>query len=150
MCRLEPVDERVIERMADAAREADRLEFQAIQGWSVQDELRRAVELSYHCRAFYLQGELAGIFGCVRHDAEIGWPWLISGRAVERNRKAFLLACREQVEQMRLNHRTLLNFTDARYARALAWMRWMGFEMHPAVPYGIDGEPFHPFTMRGQ
>lgn len=147
---IEPVSAEIVELMAETAREADRAEFQAIQGWSVLDELRRAVELSYYCRAFYLQGELAGIFGCIRHDEDTGWPWLISGAAVDKGRKAFLIACREQVAIMRRNHPVLLNFTDARYSRALAWMRWMGFEMHAAVPYGVNGEPFHPFTMRSQ
>ena len=43
----------------------------------------------------------------------------------------------------------LINYTDARYTKALRWLRWLGFHMHEAVPYGVNGELFHPMTLRG-
>ena len=37
---------------------------------------------------------------------------------------------------------------DARNARAIRWLRWLGFRIHPAEAHGIQGLPFHRFEMR--
>lgn len=42
----------------------------------------------------------------------------------------------------------LTNYVDARNAVSIRWLRWLGFEIEPAAPFGIHGLPFHRFSMR--
>ncbi|MDI3625202.1 hypothetical protein QK355_07940 [Pseudomonas aeruginosa] len=131
-------------------READRLEFEAIRGVDVEQELRNALEQSEEAFVLVSRGEPVVIFGCIRYDDRIGVPWMISTHAVARHRAAFLHECRDQIGRMRQRYAALINYTDARYEQALRWMQWLGFDMLDAVEYGVNGELFHPFTMRGE
>lgn len=144
-----PVDEHWIEALLSSVRPADRLEFESIRGLSVEQEVRDSIAGSLDPRALVVDGELLVLFGDIRFSEQVGVPWMISTSAVERHRRAFLDECDRQIAAMRLRHLVLINYTDARYAAALRWMRWLGFHMHEAVPYGANGELFHPFTLRG-
>lgn len=145
-----PITDAVVDLMAAIARPEDVLEFECVRGWSVQREVRYAVELSRFCRAFYCNGKLVALYGDIRVNDEIGCPWLISSHYLPRYARHFLAACRLHVSDMRREYQALLNYTDARYESALRWMRWLGFEQHHAEPYGINGEPFYLFHMRGE
>ena len=42
----------------------------------------------------------------------------------------------------------LINFVDARHGVAIRWLKWLGFKVFPAKPFGPDKLPFHRFEMR--
>ena len=44
-------------------------------------------------------------------------------------------------------YRVLTNYADARNTTAIRWLRWLGFNILPAIPFGLDGLPFHPFEL---
>jgi hypothetical protein len=146
---MAPVDDAVLADLLANVREADRIEFEAINGWPLEQEVRRAIELSEDARAFVKQGKVVAVFGCIKYSDRIGMPWLISTHQVQFHRRAFLQQCLVEIADMRKRHAALINYTDARYTLALRWMLWMGFEQQEAVPYGVKGELFHPFTMKG-
>lgn len=144
-----PVDDRLIAMTVANARMADRLEFEAIRGLSVEQELRYSVEKSVNPRAYVVNGRVVAMFGDIKLDEQTGVPWLISTTEIDRHHRAFLTECDREVAAMRQRYKVLINYTDARYVKALRWLRWLGFHMHDAVPYGINGELFHPMTLRG-
>lgn len=146
---MQPVDEWVLADLLWNVRDADRLEFESINGFGLEQEVRRALALSEDAQAFVVDNTVVAVFGCIRHSDRIGIPWLISTHAVHRHRRAFLQQCLVEIAGMRKRHAALINYTDARYTLALRWMLWMGFEQQDAVPYGAKGELFHPFTMKG-
>lgn len=78
-----------------------------------------------------------------------GSPWMLGTDAVERHAYAFLRRNRAYVDRMRRVFPVLANYVDARHLVSLRWLRWLGFEIGPAVPYGVAGLPFHPFGMGG-
>lgn len=144
-----PVDDRLIAEVLAAVRPEDRLEFESLRGLSVEAELRDSVASSITPRAYVVDGRVVAMFGDIKYDERIGVPWLISTSAIDQHRRAFLIECDREVAAMRQRHQVLINYTDARYTKALRWLRWLGFHMHEAVPYGVNGELFHPMTLRG-
>lgn len=144
-----PVELRHIDDMLANARAEDRIEFECIEGRSLEQELQFSLDSSSAAHALIIGGELVSIFGEVDMGEGVGVPWMISTTALDRHRRAFLTRCDQQIASMRERYKLLINYTDARYTKALDWMQWMGFHMHPAIPYGVNQEPFHPFTLRG-
>ncbi|MNJ26358.1 hypothetical protein D3C77_208360 [compost metagenome] len=144
-----PVDDRLISEVVANARAEDIVEFECLRGLSVEQELRDSVEGSLNPRAYVVGGQVVAMFGDLQLDDRTGVPWLISTNAVDQHRRSFLVECDREVAEMRRRHQVLINYTDARYTKALRWLRWLGFEMHDAVPYGVNGELFHPMTLRG-
>lgn len=144
-----PVDDRLIAMTVANARMDDVREFECIRGLSVEEELRHSVEQSINPRAFVVNGRVVAMFGDIKHDDRVGVPWLISTTEITKHQRAFLIECDREVAAMRQRHDFLLNYTDARYVKALRWLRWLGFQQHDAVAYGVNGELFHPMILRG-
>jgi hypothetical protein len=73
--------------------------------------------------------------------------WCLTGTGVERHRKDFARVSRAGVAALIARYPVLFADVDARYARSLRWVRWLGFTVLPAVPFGVSGEPFHPIVL---
>lgn len=72
-----------------------------------------------------------------------GEVWFLTSQAFGAS--PFVARLGRPAVRMLLQHcELLLQFIDARYEAALRWANWVGFELLPAVPYGVNGEPFHP------
>ncbi|EKT4522798.1 hypothetical protein QEM13_002041 [Pseudomonas putida] len=146
---FKPVDDELIAQVVANVRMQDRIEFECLRGLSVEEELRYSISESLNARAFVVDGRVIAMFGDIKLNDNVGVPWLISTTAVDRYARPFLVACDREVAAMRQRYKVLINYTDARYVKALRWLRWLGFHMHDAVPYGVNGELFHPMTLRG-
>lgn len=131
-----PVADRLIAMTVANARMADCIEFEAIRGLTVEQELRYSVERSVNPRAYVVNGRVVAMFGDIKLDEQTGVPWLISTTEIDKHHRSFLIECDREVAAMRQRHKVLINYTDARYTKALRWLRWLGFHMHDAVPTG--------------
>ncbi|MNJ23107.1 hypothetical protein D3C77_174850 [compost metagenome] len=146
---LVPVTEALILDLLADLRDADRDELQSIRGWPAEAEIRNAIECSVSCQACVMGDQVLAIFGDSPYDNAHGLPWMASTNAIIRHRRQFLAHCRPVIESMRTRHHWLINMADARNTLAIRWLKWLGFTFKPAMPYGVNGEPFHPFFMEG-
>lgn len=76
-----------------------------------------------------------------------GAPWMLGAEGLERHAVPFLRRNRAYVAEMLALCPRLENHVDARNALSIRWLRWLGFTIHPAAPFGPFGVPFHRFTM---
>ncbi len=67
---------------------------------------------------------------------------------VEKNKTTFLRYSRPMIEVMLAEFSHLENYVDARYKKCIRWLKWLGFVIHDAVPFGVQGLRFHKFEMR--
>lgn len=74
-------------------------------------------------------------------------PWLLGSTEIERNPAPFLRYTREKMPELRRCYPWMENHVDARNIVTIRWLRWLGFTIHDAVPYGILRRPFHRFTL---
>jgi hypothetical protein len=130
-------------------READRLELEAIRGWTAEQELKHAISTASRARSCMCDGKVLAIFGDSAYDDTYGLPWMVSSTWIEQHRRAFLAECVDVVADMRTRHQVLINFADIRNTQAVRWLKWLGFTFLPAIPYGINNELFYPFQMEG-
>lgn len=143
-------------RLADAAEMApemrieEMLEVRASAGFAPQEALEAGIRCSdaWTVRA---NGKIMAIYGVFTLNLLTGMaiPWVLTTGLVDRHPKIFYKLSREVVAVMRSKHGMLVNMVDARYAKALRWVRRLGFEVHPPEPFGFAGMPFCRITMRG-
>lgn len=133
-------------------READRQELLASRGdVAVKDVLAQAVLLSSHCWVGVADdGEPVALFGVapVSLLAGKGSPWLLSTERVFEYPRVLVRESRRYLSRMRAEYPHLFNYVDARNDRSIRWLKHIGFTLHPAEPYGVDGLPFHKFEMK--
>ncbi len=131
-------------------RSGDRAEIEAL-GLTAEEGLRLSLARALWADAYLIEGEVAAILGLGVPSmlGRVATPWLVTGRPVDRHRKAFLRLTRARLQEMRRGRELLVNHVHADYAQAVRWLAWLGFEITPARPFGPLGALFHQATMRG-
>ncbi|PRZ51226.1 hypothetical protein BX589_12067 [Paraburkholderia fungorum] len=136
--------------MAPRMREADRAECWALARLSPIEALQLSIETAVYAWTWLVDDEPACIFGVGTRSmiGETGVPWLLSTDLVAAHPMPFLRRYREYLAAMLKAFPHLSNVVDSRYATCVEWLKWLGFEVHDAIPMGPDGVPFHLFEMR--
>lgn len=134
--------------VAASLRESDVQEIQAISGRSPEDALHAAVECSAWSFACVDDaGKPLAIFGLAPIAPGTASPWFLATDDLKEHSREFLRISRRWVEEISERYPVLLNYVGVHNTRALKWLRFVGFDIHPPVPYGVAGLPFHPIVL---
>jgi hypothetical protein len=141
--------ERDLLLIAANMRAADRDEVWASSHVEPEQALRRSLTHSTHAWVGRVDDEPVIMFGVgmVSLLGGIGAPWLLGTDGVQRYSRTFLRLSRGWLTEMRAAYPVLVNYVDARNALSIRWLRWLGFQIGPAVAWGADHLPFHRFEM---
>lgn len=139
-----------IERMLPIIRQADIEELWASNHVSPAYALTHGIRCSSAAWTGMVDGQPVCVFGVAPASllGSIGVPWMVGTYEIDRHAKAFLRRNKAYVERMSALYNYLVNYVDARNTRAIAWLKWLGFTLNEAQPYGVEGLPFHRFEMR--
>ena len=134
--------------LAAAMRQAERDEC-AAYGLTPLEGMRYAFDHAALAWTGRADGEPVCMFGvsAAALVAPEGRPWLLSTDGILPHQHAFLRRNRAYVGTMLQAFPRLADWVDARNAVSIRWLRWLGFTIRQAVPFGIHGELFHPFEM---
>jgi len=130
-------------------RPGDRREIEAL-GLAPREGLALSLARSVWADAYLADGEVAALMGLALQPllGGVAMPWLLTGRPVDRHRKAFLRLTRTRTQAMLAEHGMLVAHVHAEYREAVRWLAWLGFELAPARPFGPRGAPFHQAILR--
>lgn len=129
------------------ARMVDREEMLAGAGQSIADALQYGIDQSLRAWVIEAHGRPLAAVGDTMHGIGTGVPWMVTTDHVVRDARAFLRGSRAVLMEMLQRHQLLVNYVDARNVNAIRWLAWLGFTIGNAVPYGVQGLPFHKFHM---
>lgn len=135
--------------LARRMRRADADEVWASGRLLPADALRVSLGLSLKAWTGTVDGVPMCIFGVAPLSLMSGYgaPWMLGAEGLERHAVAFLRRNRPFVAEMRAVFPRMENWVDARNAASIRWLRWLGFTIHPAAPWGAHDLPFHRFSM---
>lgn len=131
-------------------RAADRRECLAQTLLQPEDAIAYVMGSAARAWVGLVDGEHACIFGVSRSSLmtlEWGEPWLMGTPLLERHERAFLRRNKAYISEFINIFPKLQNWVDMRNEKAVRWLAWLGFTIHPAEPHGPLGRPFHRFTM---
>lgn len=131
-------------------RPADRDEVWASGRLTPDDAVMRSIAVTALPLAGLVDGVPACVFGIARRSllSDEGAPWLLGTDAIARHGRRFLRENRRVLPVLAAPFALLVNYVDVRNAVSIRWLRWLGFEIEPAAPFGIHGLTFHRFSMR--
>lgn len=130
--------------LAADMRQADKDEVYASGGYSPLEALFDSAANSDFTHAILFNGQVGFVVGV---DGTHGVVWALTGNLVNKYPKEFARVTRAIVHGLSRKYPVLQNMVDARYSAALRWVRWLGFKVYPAVPFGVEGLPFHPIIL---
>lgn len=135
--------------VAAVVRPQDAEECLAASGKGVQEALESGFPFTEKAWTGFVDGEVIGMAGVSTHPhmPEVGVPWMMTSKLMDKVAMQFLRINRDKVDEMKEGHQLLKNYVDARNVKAIRWLKWLGFTILPAEPFGVAGLPFHPFEM---
>ena len=140
------------ELLASRLREADRAELIADGSPDFFKTIDDGVWASVLSCSVFFDGELACIFGLVPYQrqvfGDIGVPWLLGTDLVAKHARQMRRVSVAYLKQMLHLYPVLVNHVHTKNTLAIRALRHMKFSIEPAVPYGVNGEPFHRFELR--
>lgn len=138
-----------VEHVAAHMREMDVKEVRALGDTPLQG-LQRSVKGSIQVYTALVDGEPAAIIGTapLAVIGGVGSPWMLGTDKVRLRRRAVMRLSRAYIHGMRQMFPTLLNYVHVDNKASVQWLESLGFEILPPVPYGRNGEMFHPFKMQ--
>jgi hypothetical protein len=130
-------------------RPGDAVEIDAL-GLTLREAFDMSMVRAVWADAYLLDGEVAALVGVsvLSMLGGEGVPWLLTGTPVDRCKRDFLRLTRAGVARMRHQFPVLTNFVHAEYVQSVRWLRWLGFTIAPAQPFGAKGASFHQATLR--
>jgi hypothetical protein len=134
-----PVD---IADLATNLRQQDINELRALEFTDMLHVVKHCVLLSEWSWAAAVGGNLVCIFG-VSHE---GAPWMLGTDLVRVHRRNLAREAPRYIRKMLKDHPRLVNRVHAANTVAVAWLRRVGFTLHPATPEP-NGAMFHTFEM---
>jgi hypothetical protein len=137
-----------VKEVADYMRQADRDEVYATNHHKPHTALRISVNCTPEPKAGTVDGRAMCIFGIGQSSllSNDGSPWLLGHEELPKHARAFLRMSFGWMKEERLKYSKLVNYVDARNVHSIKWIRWLGFELEAAKPFGIDKVPFHRFS----
>ena len=137
--------------IAAGMRDADKAEAWAARHHDPFEATWRSYLQSVECYTGLCGGKPVCMFGVGANTllSRDGSPWMLGTKdlSVYVPSLMFLRLNRAFVEYITPRYDSLVNFVDARNLQSIDWLRWLGFTIYPAKPYGVEQLPFHKFEM---
>ena len=130
-------------------RKHDVQEVNAATRMGVRNAVETSVNLSTYAKTGLVNDELVCMWGVcpISLISSSGSPWMLGTDLIEKKQRIFLRRSKPWLDDIRKDYKHLENHVDERNTLSVKWLKWLGFEMDKAAPYGVNGEPFHKFTM---
>lgn len=127
---------------------ADRAEMTAAGIADVDAMLREAVPTCTWADEARWNGEPIAIYGVRQLQYGVGVPWMLStSRLTAASARAVAKQARREVARMQQEFSGLVNLVHAQNSRAIAFVKWLGFDVDELNPKGPAGQ-FYAFRWR--
>lgn len=143
----EPAD---AEELFANLRAPDRTEIVASGGGDVYKLIAQSIRGSVVAWSGFVDGKLACTFGVgpLSILSGIGAPWMLGTDELDRHSRILIRLTPDYISAMLQVFPELENYVHADNKVSVRWLKRLGFHLHPAAPYGVQGKLFHKFTMR--
>ena len=140
--RFSPTDNSDIEYVGANLRESDLREIKEWYGVNEDpvDALRRSVDRSQAQTATTAAGEPVAIFGVAPISllGDMASPWMLATKKAEQYPRELICEGRRITAEWAVTYGTLVNRIGVHNARAIRWLRRIGFEVHKPLTLDAD------------
>lgn len=138
-----------VEFLAKNIREEDRQEIEAL-GVTPYNAFKFGLEPTADTWTALLNGVPMAMLGTYKQSmlgdsAEI---WMLGTRDIDFIAREMIVITRKILKYELTRHKELYNFIDARYTKAIKWLKILGFTMGKPFSRGINGEKFIRISLR--
>lgn len=128
--------------------DADSIQAIKLSGYKdYQQALRFLQEHSNYCIAILKDEIPIAIFGAISVDVEVASTWLVAIEDLPTIPPRVVIQSRRFIQAFLKEFKTLRTVVWEKNTTHIRWVEWLGFKDTGKVPYGINGELFHIYTL---
>ena len=118
-------------------------------GFTPEQVIEYGVARSHEAWTGMVDGEPMCIFGLTKPSflSTTGHPWMLGTPLLQKHVRPFGRVSYLVVQHWLKTHDHLYSYVHAPHHRGIRWLRFLGFTIHPAEPFGPYGEPFCKFEI---
>lgn len=149
MVEFKKPTQEMIQFIADNMRQDDVDEVLAASNLTPFDAITKGIELSDMTSVAVINGDIVAVMGVVKTSVLgcNGVPWLLGTTHVSKHYREFLGSSRSVLNAMINVCPNLVNHVYVKNTVSIRWLKWLGFKIEEAKPFGVNGELFHKFTI---
>lgn len=138
------------DHIAANMRPSDRKEIYYLAALTPPAAIKATAAMSAYGKTALVNGEPCVIWGVARRTflSDVGVPWLLGTPLAEQYQFRFGRATRVYFEEAASRFPVMENYALAENRKTIRWLKWLGFDMEEAQPYGAFNAPFVRFGRR--
>jgi len=138
-----------VEYIINHIRKEDVEEIAALDGGNVRDALFETPDMDKNAFVWEREGKVHAIFGVnpVEEHEGMGVIWMLATESFDKHFMVFAAACKVVVEHMIKDYEYVFNYVYVKNRKSVKWLQWLGFDVRPPEPIGLNGAEFHRFEM---
>lgn len=138
-----------VDYLKDHLKQSDIDEVRASHNYMPEEALRISLEKSLFCYTVENSHPIAMFGVCAENILdEKAVIWLLGSNDMEKIQIRFLLNCRKFIKYFLTAYPYLENYVDERNKKTIRWLKFCGFTVESAVPYGVNNLPFCNFYIK--
>lgn len=150
---LNEKDYQLIDEFCDNMRQVDINEIYAASGNNPKQEIIASLQLSeytYMARDKHT-GRVICMFGIGERKNGINGRiiWCLGTNLLDNYKREFLANSAKVLETWAEKYGQLYNFVDVRNDKTIRWLEWLGAKFGEPFKFGINGEEFIYFCLKG-
>lgn len=128
-------------------RHSDRKEIYYLAAMKPAAAVKTTMASAVVARTVMVDNLPAVIFGVSRRSflSDVGVPWLLGTPVAEEHQFRFGRETRDHCRRMMTIFPVMENYALAENTRTVRWLKWAGFDIEDARPFGAFGAPFVRF-----
>lgn len=136
-------------------RKADILEVERSSEHSADWCLEEGFKITEDCKTILLNGDPIAVFGISSNlsMSSIGVPWMLGKEDLydlsSESKIDLLIMSKEFIQDASKRFSVMMNYVDSENIKSIKWLKFCGFTVEAALPYGKKGHPFHKFYLTG-
>lgn len=144
------VTEAHIKELAETMQQADKDSVWATGHLLPEQAIRISLEKAEESRTFLIGDRVAAIVGVGKGSllCESRAAWMLGSKIIIKHPRQTMYESKQWIDTNIERYKVFRNYVDARHTRSIRWLKWLGFTIYPAEPFGVDGLPFHPNELR--
>lgn len=136
-----------VDALVARMRQADRDECAAAGVTQIGFVVHWQVASAEMCWSAHDEQGLVSVFGASEIADGVGSPWMLATDLFDKHRRDLVREVPPYLGRMLERFPRLINFVYEKNAVSIRWLKRIGFQVEPAIPFGPLGSLFHPFHM---
>ena len=145
---MEKTTEEHMEQLSHTMQKEAQREVWNSAALSPREAINSSVNKTNYPLTFLADNKVVCIFGFGEASplSMVAYPWMLGSYLLPKHYREFARVSKNCFQYIKDNYTSSKGYVDEDFTSSVRWLKWLGYTIHPAEPFGVYNHPFHLFT----